>query len=353
MTTLCHHLVDFWNELTGVTGVEIGSSEYSHDAKKVKEAVWYVWAQPDHHKTTVGMFLRNSLAICHTRQSLPAKSNLLPDAFDRAPVAARCLRHVAQCPVVGVSGHGGSIAEWSRASPAQLDTPQGQNIVNKAMSGTEALGCTLLLPDSPYQAIRPMASQSVAWLLPLPWVARSSTFTIEMKKVSALLTSTSGLPVGLGDLTVPEDARTRGTDREVNLQAKSADPSFCHTLSRSHSQAAFTTTAAACRRLGHLLLSRPSNTCSLWTASRIGADSRPDTEHRTLVKLPHPLHPHLLQLNRSFRLCIPYQSKGMQSHLKHTGLLRPSLSNTRNKSISPFHDLTYQTGLEGQRPLQF
>ena len=94
---------------------------------------------PGHHKTTVGMFLRNSLAICHTRQSLLAKSNLLPDAFDRAPVAARCLGRGAQCPVVGVSGHGGSIAEWSRASPAQLDTPQGQHIVNKAVSGTEAL----------------------------------------------------------------------------------------------------------------------------------------------------------------------------------------------------------------------
>ena len=225
LTTLCHHLVDlfFWNDLIGITSVEIGSSEQSH---VVKEAVWYVWAQPGHHMTTVGMLLRTSLAICHTRQSLLARSNLLPDAFDRAPVAARCLGRVAQCPVVGVSGHGGSIAEWSRASPAQLDTPQGQNIVDKAMSGTEALGCTLLFPDSPCQAIRPMASQLVAWLLPLPWVARSSTFTIEMKKVSALLTSTSGLPVGLGDFTVPEDARTRGTDREVNLQAKTADPPF-------------------------------------------------------------------------------------------------------------------------------
>ena len=163
------------------------------------------------------MFLRNSLAICHTRQSLLAKSNVLPDAVDRAPVAARCLRRVAQCSVVGVSGHGGSIAEWSRASPAQLETPQGQHIVNKAMSGTEAFGCTLLFSYSPYQAIRSMTSQLVAWLLPLPWVARSSTFTIEMKKVSALLTSTSELPVGLGDFTVPEDARTRETDREVNL----------------------------------------------------------------------------------------------------------------------------------------
>ena len=225
----------------------------SHQVK----AVWYVWAQPGHHKTTVGMFLRNSLAICHTRQSLLAKSNLLPDAFERAPVAARCLWRVAQCPVVGVNGHGGSMAEWSRASPAQLDTPQGQNIVNKAMSGSEALGCTLLMPDSPYQAIRPMASQLVAWLLPLAWVARSSTFTIEMKKVSALLTSTSGLPVGLGDFTVPEDARTRGTDREVNLQAKTAHPPFCHTLSRPHSRPSVTT-AAACRRLGTFCSAAPA-----------------------------------------------------------------------------------------------
>ena len=286
----------------------------SHQVK----AVWYVWAQPGHHKATVGMFLRDSLAICRKRQSLLARSNLLPDAFERAPVAARCLRRVAQCPVVGVSGHGISIAEWSRASPAQLDTPQGQNIVNKAMSGTEALGCTLLMPDSPYQAIRPMASQLVAWLLPLPWVARSSTFTIEMKKVSALLTSTSGLPVGLGDFTVPEDARTRGTDREVNLQAKTAHPPFCHTLSRSHSRP-LATTAAACRRLGTFCLAAPA------TVAHYGQPQGQEPTRGQIpstglwLKLPHPLHPHLHQLYRSFRLCIPDQSKGMQSHLKHTG----------------------------------
>ena len=71
-----------------------------------------------------------------------------------------------------------------------------------------------------------MASQLVAWLLPLPWVARSSTFTVEMKKVSALLTSTSGLPVGPPQQQLPTMDSLKDRSRlEARYRAQDSDES--------------------------------------------------------------------------------------------------------------------------------